>query len=524
MTSFKAIKVEMKLDGASWTDVTADIRVDDQYTLEYGIVGHSPTDRTAGIGKLKFGMDNSQSNSAGLLGYYSPGHTNARSGFEVNVPVRMTLDAGTYYGDDYYGDFYYGGSRIKFIGNIFQIRVEPGQKAQRITRCTAYDFIYEMSKHKMKTMAIATSVASGTAFSNIIGNMGKSPDATEYDTGQDIFAYHGDDIRDERTSALSAIKRVVISEFGYAYIKGDEATGGVLVFEDRHHRVNTIPLFSLDDGEINLMAVNRPLDQIFNVINVTSNPREAGGSPEVVYTFQTTMLIEANTTVNITGRYTDPSNRNARIGAINMVSLVAGTDYKFGSTEGSGTNDKEGDLSVTETFGANSVELALENTSGGDGYVNLLQARGTALRTYEPVVMTAEDADSKTAYDHRKLDINARYQDSPLIAQERANALLAAYKDPQTLILKMGFTANSGLKARAIAKLEPGDRITLGESVTGISATDFIIHHVHLRFRAPDIIQATYLIRLATTEQAWLLEVVNYGELGDTTILGGATI
>ncbi len=126
--------------------------------------------------------------------------------------------------------------------------------------------------------------------------------------------------------------------------------------------------------------------------------------------------------------------------------------------------------------------------------------------------------------DDRELKLDLVYQDDPLIAQERATALLAAYKDPRTYIKKIGLRASKGVRGRMMAKLDIGDRITLSEDVTGISAKDYIIHHITLNFIAPDAMEALYSLRLASTEQAWLLGVVNFSELADTTILGGASV
>lgn len=523
---FKELKLEMKLDGVSWTDVTADVRANAQYSLQYGMPGHRPTNRIATTGRLKFSMNNSAKNSGGLRGYYSPGHINIRTGFELNVPVRLSVRAGTFYGDDKYGDFYYGADPYyRFTGKLRRIRVIPGQKGKRRTECTAYDFIHEMSKHKMDLLALMENVASGTVFSNVIANMDDSPDATSYATGIDTFPYAGDDMQDERTTALAAARKITISEFGYVYIKGDELTGGVLVFEDRQSRVGGTPLFTIDDDDLVSMEVNRPLDQVYNKIRTLARPREVGGSPEVLYTLQTTSLVvKAGETEVIKGRYSDPDQRSVRIAGKDLVTLVADTDFEFGSSEGAGNNDKNADLTITVTEGATTVKFSMNNTSGASGFVNKLQVRGTALRTFEPVERIAEDVTSQAAYDDRELKLDLVYQDDPLVAQERATALLAAYKDPRTYIKKITLRASRGASARYMSRLDVGDRITLSEDVTGISAKDYIVHLVTLNFMAPDTMEATYLLRLATTEQAWLLGVVNYSELADTTILGGASV
>ena len=84
-----AVKVEMKLAGVDgvYTDVSADVLSD--LTATYGISGGGPTDRVASTGSMQFQLNNSASNSAGLVGYYSLGHANARSGFDLLQVPRL---------------------------------------------------------------------------------------------------------------------------------------------------------------------------------------------------------------------------------------------------------------------------------------------------------------------------------------------------------------------------------------------------------------------------------------------------
>lgn len=525
-TFVKGIVLELKLDGVNWTDVSTDLRASHPVSVDYGISSHRPDKRVASIGRLRFALDNTDHNSGGLQGYYSPGHANLRTGFDLNIGVRLGIRAGTFYNVDEYGDFYYGADPwYRFVGKLRDIRVVPGQKSSRYVDCTAYDFMHEMSRHKMSLLTVSEAVLSGTFFQSVIGNMNDAPTGSSYDIGQDTLPYAGDDLQEGQTSASTAAKKIALSEFGYVYVKGDNVAGGKLVFEDRHHRIGSTSKWTIDDDDIVDMEVDRPISQVYNKIRTISHPREVGGSPEVLWTLQTTMEIKAGETETLIGRYSDPNQTSVKIAGKDAITPVADTDFKFGSTQGGGANDKNGDLSITVTEGATSVRLALQNTSGSNGYVNLLQIRGTAIRTFEPVETIAEDATSQTAYDERELKMDLVYQDSPITAQERANALLAAFKDPQTFIRSISLISNTAnIPGRALAVGDIGDRITLSESVTGISAKDYAIHKVQLQFIPPDIMRGTYLLVLSSTLQAWLLGDVGFSELGDTTILGGSII
>src|SRR5262245_56668163 len=88
-----SVKVEMEFagEGFGWTDVTGDLRASVPMTVERGIFGSGPLDRVASSGRWSFGLNNAINNSAGLEGYYSPGHPNARDGFDFGIRCRLTL-------------------------------------------------------------------------------------------------------------------------------------------------------------------------------------------------------------------------------------------------------------------------------------------------------------------------------------------------------------------------------------------------------------------------------------------------
>lgn len=512
----KTAVVEAKLDGASWTDITADVIISRGVSLGYGISGHGPMDRLAGSGQMSFVLNNSAENSGSLIGYYTPGHANARTGFELNLPVRLRLDAGEYYGVPLYGDgSYYGGSLVKFIGKISNIKVIPGDNRERLTMVECQDFIWEMQKHKMDLLGVQTSRRSDLVFGDVIGNMTESPESTNYGVGQETFPYMGDDLKDEKSTAMAAAQKIVASEFGYAYLKG----GGELVFENRHARVGASSLFALDGSEVTINPIERGFDLVFNVIKATSFPREVGASPETLYTLQRIMEIGANTTETFTARYTDPDSRSSRIGGDSMITPDVSTDYKFGSTGDGASEDKNADLTVTVTFGANAAEVSLENTSGAGGFVNLFRFRGTALRIYDPIQIELSDATSQAAYGKRELQMQFPYQENHLTVTDFANTTLSNYKNPQFVIPGVGVVGKEGLKAALAVGLEPGDMITLTDDVGNIEG-DWFVQSVSFNLLPNNVVRAQWSIVDANTTAAWILGRTGFSEIGTATQLG----
>jgi hypothetical protein len=511
----QSFALEMMLDGINWTDVTQDVLAESGIAVDYGISGHRPQDRVARIGTMKFKLNNSERNSASTLGYYTAGGPNCRSGFELNIPVRVKINAGVKYGEAKYGAFQYGGALVKLTGKLKRADPKPGIKRERFTDCSVADFMYEVERHKLQRMPIQTSRRSDLAVQDVLDNMPVAPEDTELNTGQEIFAYMGDTMADENSTALAAIQKICMSEFGYVYLRGD----GTFVFEDRHHRVNTDPLFTVD-YELTDMGAQRDIENVFNLVRIMVYPREVGVANETLFTLQRTIEIAAGASITFVARYTDPTTRQARISGMTMVTPVIDTDYKFGSSEGGGANDLNADLTVVVTFGANSAEVVLTSTAVVTGYVNLFQLRGLAIRLYESVEVSAEDTDSQIDFDVRPLDLTLAFQTSPLVGQDFANIVRAAYSYPQYFVPKISTVGMDQDRAKMMLHLEPGDRITLTEAVLGLDAVDYFIHGVHLVLTPPNIIAASWSIKIASTEQSWLLGLAGFSELGETLFLG----
>jgi hypothetical protein len=495
--------------GPIWTDVTEDAMVQNDIVMLAGVLSSLPTERMAGIGTLGFYLNNSEGNAAGLLGYYMPGHANALSGFELGIDVRLRFQSSS--------TWYY-----KYVGKLRKLTPKTGSQRERYVDCEAADFIDEMSIHKMDLLAVQTDRRSDLLFGDVIGNMADAPPGANYIAGQEVFAYGADGLKDEKSTALAAAKRIVMSEFGYGYVAGDTKRGGVLTYEDRHTRVKNQTVIATISNVMSEMEVERSNKNIFNKVRAVSYPREVGVSNEVLYTLQRVISINANNTETFIGRYKDPSNRDSRISGNTMVTPVVDTDYKFGSSEGGGSNDMNADLGVTVTFGANSAKIVLANNGSSVGYVNLFQLRGLAIRTYEAATALAEDSNSQDNYGVRDLPIVLQYQDNPLVAQDWADSILSGWKDPITLVKSVTFWANrSDALLAAALSVEIGNRVTLTESVSAISSADYVVNGIQLwlKGKSKNLMVKWYLAP-ASTEAYWLLGTTGASELGQTTALG----
>lgn len=654
-----------------WTDILGDVRQRDLLSWRGGITGNMPRDRTAGTGSMEFVLKNDDTNSAGLLGYYSVGHANARVGFELGKRVRLW--------------FIEGGERFyHFIGTLTKATPTTGKQRERKTECRAVDWLAAAAMHKVDLIDVADDIRSDVAYQRVVENLATQPDAVSYGVGQETFTYWGDDLKDERTTGLAAIDRITMSEFGFSFMRHIN-TPGELVYQNRHARVlDTTVQHTFAEADLADMKVRRESSDIKNRVEATVYPRELGSSTETLYSLSSPLLIAGGETKIIKARYTDPGNRDVRLsgkdlfgpegdnlittrgaenadlgewtyaggaggsldttlaerykgfysfvlesgtGAAETARMTEVTDagtvapadvinwsvnlktpdtwpqftiaiaeynatgawlsttveetittpvaewtryhgeytasdtdcdyiqiligcntnqdfsgtggqvgfysdeilviktlnFEFSSSD-TGGGDKDGDLLLLDSYlGGNAAEFVLENISDNDGYVTLLQVKGTAIRTYDPVMQFAENAESQRDHHKRVETLSLRYQDDPLVGQDYADKVLSDRGEPSTVL--ESFDIHGHRSAALLAQvlgLATGERVAVAESVSAIDDEYFIQGADYRGQATPDgvAITATYNVVIATTEAYWVLGIVDSSELGETTWLG----
>ena len=351
--------------------------------------------------------------------------------------------------------------------------------------------------------------------------MTRQPNSSDIEVGQSIFAFAADGLKDEKTTALAGLQRAVLSEFGYAYTIGDSDGGGKFRFEDRHARVtNTTIEATLTEDEISTLDPIRTDKNIFNRVEAKTFPRNVGVSNEIHYSSQNPVSIGASDTETIIARYRDPNQESARISGTTMVAPVKDTDYKFGSSEGGGSNDMNDDLTVTVTFGANSAKIVLTNNAATSGFLNLMQLRGLAIRLFDSATALSEDSTSQLAYGDRPLNMSLLYQDSALEGQDFADVTKSLWKDPRTLLKSAGFWGNQDATRLVDAlEVEPGTRVALSESLSAID-DEYFVNGVELVIHPAKTIFCKWFPTPASDASFWLLGEVGFSEIGETTIVG----
>ena len=512
-------KVELELSGrdAGWTDITADVL--SGLSIDYGIQGSGPADRTASTGTCRFTLNNSEQNSAQTVGLYSVGGGLTRAGFVLGIRVRVQFQ-------DPADNTWY----VKFIGSIITVTPSAGRYGSRRVAVEAADWFDEAARSTISGLATQVNKRSDEIIDLLIGNVHRAPEGELIATGKSTFAYALDTARDDRPNpVLQEISRVTLSELGYCYQKGD----GTVVFEARFDRINTSDAVTLDNTMHGLEATTSR-DDLVTRVQVVTHPRTVDTATVVLYRLQSVVEIPIDADITLLGPYTDPNNRASRVGGIDMVSPVASTDYLANSqADGLGV-DLTASLSWSFAIGGNGIRATIANNSGQVAYVTKLQARGKGLYDFETTVSEAENASLAAEFGETNALLDMPYQSDPGVGSDAAQYLLEIYEPVEVSPWSLGtsgeselgvttqlayFNRSSVASVRVMPKTaalqtqilarDVGDRIRIKEDVTGIDDS-YYIQSVSFQCAAPGIVSATWGLAPADT--------TGYFELGLSTL------
>jgi hypothetical protein len=523
--------VEAKFDGTNWTRINSDIV--STIALEYGIQGANSLVRVADPGKLEFELNNTETNSAGLVGYYSPGHVNCRSGFGPGLTVRICFEL------DY--------KIQKFTGEIpvDGISVQSGVYGSRRVKVRVMDWMHQASTHQIQAIAYANNKTIMEGVALVLANMPKQPPGTtRYYTGESTFVSLFD-IAGGATTALSEFGKFAASEMSYIYL-----TRHGLTVEGRLTRniekmypsefpvprdelvllINEDPVYIINEDSDRILIsdsdvavfTNAQYDadisygtNYYNQVKFTAYPRriDAAATTEL-FTLQKSMEILAGETLVVEGKYTDPSGVSNKVAGIDMVTPTAGNHWAaYENDDGTGT-DLTSSISVTAAWGIDKFQYTITN-SGADAWITMLKAVGKGVYTDETVAYYTEDATGVAAYGGHMLSHDMKYQDDASVARRWARIQRYQYSSLQSYINSISFHANRKSEfLYAMLYLEPGDRISISESVTGVDE-DYFIQGVRIAVGLGGKVDFTWSLKAARLDTFYITEWDDDGSWDD---------
>jgi len=527
-------KVEVKLNGA-WVDITADV-VSSIKVTGRGMAGNGPLDRVATIGTMTFDLNNADKR-------YSPGSATCSPYWIKGIAVRLTL---TFEGADY----------IKFYGKMDDEPIQSGTVGSRRATCHFSDW---MSVASTTPITLTDSYASKRADEGvalILNVMPIPPLARLLSATTDTFALIFDTVA-VKTKALTEFGKLILSEFGYLYLRTDRVYGETLVVEGRHDRdagaaqqvipvskANSGALLLEDGGYLLLQDGGRLLlnesttydfdntmqsleavygNSFYNYVSVRNYPREVGTLVAVLFKLNAPIYLGASEIKeNILGSFIDPLGGGTPINGNTMIAPVPNTDYKmFANSDGTGT-DLTANLTVTAAYTPAGVTYTLQNTGGSNGYVTFLQARGFPVKMYNPIEQWAQDDPSILANGYSELIIDQKYSPTILPNVGLASIELGQEKSAKITIGKLNALANTNYEL--MASFLTGDIGSLIKVVEAQTVTNagYFIQNISFEIALSGIITFSWLLRqaLSLTAVYWHIGVTGQDEIGVNTIIG----
>jgi hypothetical protein len=511
-------RIEMELEGRGhgWTDVTEDVLDSPGINFDHGIAGAGPLDVVASTGQLAFALNNSEENSAGLLGYYSPQHSACRPGFALGIGVRYYYrpPAG-YQGVDDSNYFV-----KKFTGRLKRISPQAGQYGERKTVCSAVDWMDEAANFR-PNVATLVGKRGDEVLTTLLAAMPRQPDSVVFDVGDSVFPYALDNSRSESDPITTEIQRISQSEFGRCYIRGGLLNWGALHWEKRSARLAVEPVMQFL-GTMQALEGTEDAQKIRNKAKVTAHPRRVdAGDTTVLFAKpnQSNPSVGPGLSIKIVGRYTDPTNPQARVGGMDMRTPVASTDYLMNAAaDGSGA-DFTANFSVVAAYGANQVEYTITNNGGSAGFITKLQARGRGLYDYDPIDTEALDQASIDLIGESLIALDMPYQGDAAIAAAVAEFLVLTWVAEGPAEQTLRFIPRDVDELLLAVALGPGHPIAVMEPLTNVNAIYFIQRAAQSIEELGEKVTFEWLLQRALVQDYWQVGVAGFGELGITTVL-----
>jgi hypothetical protein len=238
----------------------------------------------------------------------------------------------------------------------------------------------------------------------------------------------------------------------------------------------------------------------------------------VIYSAEKPIFVGAQQSRTVTCHYRDPNTPTARIGALEVIDLVSGTDYIANSAQdGSGTV-LTANIAAVQNQKAQSSSVTLFNSSATDAWITTLQVRGTPLTTYERETVRAVDAQSVNDYDRYPQKLSMKLVQDDETAQGYANIMVSRFKTPFARFASTTHIMNQSLKLLT-ANLAIGDTVAITEYKSTKHNREYTVVGMTHRCDAESLVhRTTYYYSPIANESFWLLGVAGYSELDSTAV------
>ena len=295
-----------------------------------------------------------------------------------------------------------------FTGEIEDIRPFAQEKTVQIT---AVDKMRALSDLDV-TIALNTDIKVSDAITAVLEAAG----STDYDIDSqlDVVAYWWVN----QQKATNAIQELCDASWGTFFIAND----GTAKYHKRQRAVSSV-LTLAQDVLLTDIEVNQPWDVVRNNIDVIVHPLVQQAT-SILWTLQDTPSVASSDTIELWGTY---SYNNNSVSATNV--SFTSSDYLMNSDAGGGGTNMTSDFTVTADKFGESVKFTITNNAASTGYITLLQIRGDALISPDPVRLNTSSSDSIALYKNRTFKLDSKWLQNTNLGislSETINGLLSA--------------------------------------------------------------------------------------------------
>lgn len=506
LTPTVVVEVELSGVGGGWTNIAVDVCAAPGLVIRRGIRGSGPQDLVAQVGTATFCLRN-DTRTGKPLGYYSLYHASKRTGWALGINARVRLtDPAT------------ATTHTMFVGKVDRIKALPGTKMERRVEVTVVDWMYEALRWTL-TPEIGEQInkRGDEILTTILAEMPIQPTATSLDITSETYPVALDQADNAETKAMTAFSWLAASEQGPIYVAKD----GTFRFERRHTRLLKSTVWTLTSTD--LYAAGEELDmpsareEITNTVRVKTHAKVPDPLPYTeVYTQTNAIRINAGETQFLLGSFQDQVT-GERIGATEVQTQVAGSDYVFNSDpDGAGT-DLTANLTVTVSVGPSGARFEFENTGGVDGYLSRNVLIGRAIRDRGEETSEASDSASVTAYGENVVVIDMPFQASKAVGQAAADFKLDQFGTPSDQVRSVPVFGKASTLLTQILTRDISDQIAVQETVTGLNA-EFWINGIDLTVLPSGHVSVVYTTTPAIDPNGGTYWILGTSTLGTSTI------
>ncbi|MHC4643245.1 MAG: hypothetical protein ACYS32_16495 [Planctomycetota bacterium] len=440
------------INGKDWFDLSADVRAQRGVRCDRGIQGNGPMDRLANEGRAVFAMDNSAGNIGGTVGYYSPGHANARTDWATEEKIRFS--------------FVYGGTAYpQFVGRLTEIAPTAGQYRGRDVRCTAVDFIHQLNNDESADeQSLLTDATSDQGYQAIVDGMTIQPESTSFETGTVTLGNIFHRSSERSGSALEEINRILVSVFDMMWV---DRTGALKsINKDNRIKISAGSADYTLNNEITDLSVSFIVSNRADKVAASYYPTKTDTDLSTIFELNSPIRLNPGDSITKKFAYKE-ANSSKACGA----SSVTVESYSFGSAEDGVADGLHDDLSITVAAKACVALVTFENTGDALGNINTFKLQGYAITTFDAV----EVQDVYNASGGNEIKINMPYQDNAAFAENAVKAISNIYGVESRKVKWVKFNANrsEALLLNAI-QTDVNSFIHATETVAGIDDDLFV--------------------------------------------------